>query len=140
MHSRQRYLRKWGCDGDSIRTEGRRSDLLHVLFYDVGNFRFLAASVVAQVFSAPILTAIYIVLMWIAGCVMFGFAILIQDVAYQYDGTSFPVHPVNPPPPDSMDTDYNGIATRQASVVIYLPARKGPAAMLLWRARSADSL
>jgi hypothetical protein len=44
----------------------------------VGIFGLIGAS--AAGLYAPILTAIYAALMWLAGCVLFGFAMLMMDV------------------------------------------------------------
>jgi hypothetical protein len=48
--------------------------------------------------GAPILTAIYVTLMWMAGVMFFGLA-LISDVSYHLAGDALPVYVVEKPRP-----------------------------------------
>jgi len=63
--------------------------------------------------GAPILTAIYIALMWMAGVLFFGIAHLASNVSYRISVSSLPVHVVEPPRIDGFEAEYNGVPYTQ---------------------------
>jgi len=59
--------------------------------------------------GAPILTAIYVTLMWIGGVVFFGFCVVMSAAPYRL-GYAMPVYTVKPPRPDGLNSEFCGVA------------------------------
>jgi hypothetical protein len=62
--------------------------------------------------GAPILTAIYVTLMWMAGVMFFGIALL-SDISYRLVGDALPVYVVEKPRDDGLNSEYRGVAYKK---------------------------
>lgn len=80
------------------------------LFFALWGVCGLAASLLAGA-SAPILSAIYVTLMWMAGVLFFGIGALLSHATLR-TLSAFPVYVVQPPRADGMDNQYRGVPYR----------------------------
>jgi hypothetical protein len=68
----------------------------------------LGLSVVAGI-GAPILTGIYVTLLWIGGCAFFGILAILSEGKLRLIGPSVPVYVTKPPRADGLNEEYKGV-------------------------------
>jgi hypothetical protein len=76
-------------------------------FFLLWGFAGLFISIVAM-FFAPIMSAIYVTLMWTGGVLFFGLSVLMSGRSYSL-GPALPVYVVATPRLDGLDEEYEGI-------------------------------
>ncbi|MGM4891231.1 hypothetical protein [Tardiphaga sp. 839_C3_N1_4] len=81
---------------------------LGVVFFCLWGFIGLGIAIFAGL-GAPILTAIYVTLMWMAGVIFFGLAVLMAETPLRLVGHGMPVYVVAKPAEDGLNFEYRGI-------------------------------
>jgi hypothetical protein len=81
---------------------------LGVVFFCLWGFVGLGIAIFAGL-GAPILTAIYVTLMWMAGVIFFGLAVLMAETPLRLVGHGMPVYVVAKPAEDGLNHEYRGI-------------------------------